>query len=359
MKTAPAERGPHPRLIVDLGAIRANYAQLQSIAPGAAVGAVVKADAYGLGVDRVGPALVEAGCRHFFVASTREGAELRDVIGDGPDIVVFNGFWMPDIETLRNGSLIPAVNDPDQFAALEAHAPDLPFSLHVDTGMNRLGLEPDDAIAIAGRAQSLDLRLVMSHLACADEPDHALNETQRREFNRVRAAYPGVKASLANSAGTLLGPDYQNDVVRPGIALYGGAPCPDGENPFTPAAAIEAPILQVRDIHPGDAVGYGATFTSGEARKAAIVACGYADGLFRAAQDGGFAMLGDQHLPVMGRISMDLTTLDVTGAGDAARPGAYVRFMGSELEALASASGTISYELLVRLGRRFERVYVG
>lgn len=357
MKTAPAERGPHPRLIVDLGAIRRNYARLQAIAPASAIGAVVKADAYGLGVDRVGPALVDAGCRDFFVASTREGAELRDVIGPEADIVVFNGFWPPDIDTLRGWRLIPAVNDPSQFAELAKLAPDLPFSLHVDTGMNRLGLEPDDAIALAASARGLDLRLVMSHLACADEPDHPLNDSQRREFDRVLAAYPGVRASLANSAGTLLGPGFQHGVVRPGIALYGGAPCVGVDHGFEPAAAIDAPILQIRDIHPGDAVGYGATFLSGEARKAAIVACGYADGLFRAAQEGGFARLGEHHLPVMGRISMDLTTLDVTGAGDAARPGAYVRFMGQDLEALANASGTISYELLVRLGRRFERVY--
>jgi len=357
-KTVPTDRGSHPRLIIDLGAIARNYRHLQSIAPNAAIGAVVKADAYGLGVARVGPALLDAGCQDFFVASTREGIELRAALGPQSNIYVFNGFWTDDIQALRDHDLIPAVNDPDQFAALERHASDLPFAVHIDSGMNRLGLEVDDAIAISDEARNLDLRLVMSHLACADEPNHALNDTQLKAFQRTIAAYPGIRASLANSAGILLGPDYQFDLARPGIALYGGAPCEGVNHPFEPAVSIEAPILQVRDIKPGDAVGYGATFISSEERRIAIVATGYADGLFRAAQNGGYARLGEHHLPITGRVSMDLTALDVTGAGGAARAGEYVTFLGSDLEALAGASGTLSYEILVRLGQRFERVYV-
>lgn len=350
---------PAPRLVVDLAKIQGNFKRLQAIAPGAEVGAVVKANAYGLGATEVVPALADAGCSTFYVAHTSEGREAREALGGREaDIYVFNGFWPSELAALREAKLFPVINDLFQLSELRALAPDLPFALHIDTGMSRLGLgqdETDQLLADPGLVDGLQLRQLMSHLACADLPEHPLNARQLERFKTVRRAFPQTAATLSNSAGALMGAEYHFDVLRPGLALYGGAPTPGAH--FDVSVEIEAPILQIRTLAPGDTVGYGASFTAQKPMRLATVAAGYADGILRACGEGGMARLGDTRIPIIGRVSMDLITVDLTRIERDVRPGEHVCFLGSELEHLAGHAHAISYELLVRLGLRFNRVY--
>ena len=360
LKTALTDTAPAPRLVVDLDIIRANYRRLQALAPGSETAAVVKANAYGLGAEHVIPALAEAGCRQFFVAHTTEGLEARTALGNAPgEIFVFNGFWPAEIEILRAAGLIPVINDLGQLQQLRDHAPDLPCAIHFDTGMNRLGLDARETQAVIseGLLDGLEVRQIMSHLACADESDHALNQQQLDRFTEISRALPGIPASLANSAGVLLGQDYHFNVTRPGLALYGGAPAPGAD--FKPCVRIEAPVLQVRELHPGDTIGYGASWTANTALRTATVAAGYADGILRACGEGGMARLKGQPVPILGRVSMDLISVDLSGYEDEVAPGDFVHFLGDDLDALAHHAGAVSYELLVRLGLRFNRVYQG
>lgn len=353
---------PVARLVIDLAQIQSNYRTLQTLAPRAEVGAVVKANAYGLGATEVVPALADAGCRTFYVAQTPEGEEARRALGDREaDIFVFNGFWPSELEALRRSRLFPVLNDLDQIAALKQAAPDLPCALHVDTGMNRLGLEMRYIRSLSDSpwlARGLDIRQIMSHLACADTPGHPMNARQRKEFEHlVYSELPGPRASLANSAGALLGPHFHFDVLRPGLALYGGAPAPGHKNPFVPAVRVEAPILQIRTIGAGVSIGYGAAYVAEKTTRIATVAAGYADGLLWASAKGGAAYMGETRLPILGRVSMDLIAIDLGPLADDVKPGMTVSFLGRELDAIAKAAGTISYEYLVRLGMRFDRVY--
>jgi len=357
MTTPSGEAAPSPRVIVDLGAIRRNYALLQDITAGAEVAAVVKADAYGLGAAAIAPVLMHAGAKTFFVANAHEGEIVRAAVGAQARIFVLHGFWSADVQAIARSALIPVINSPEQLRDWLA-GPAGPYALHFDTGMNRLGIPMIDVSGVADLAGKRQPDLVMSHFACADEPGHNLNATQIERFATVRGAFPGVRTSLANSAGCFLDTPAHGDLVRPGIALYGGAPRATGANPFESAATIETPILQVRQARPGDSAGYGATWTTEADRRLAVVALGYADGMFRAAQKGGYGRIGDVKLPIAGRVSMDLITLDVTDAGDSAKPGESVRFLGPDLDAFAAASGTLAYEVLTRLGSRLERVYV-
>lgn len=350
---------PAPRLVVDLSVIQSNFKRLQSLAPDAEVAAVVKANAYGLGAIEVVPALAEAGCRTFYVAHTSEGREARSALAGRPaDIFVFNGFWPSEQPALREAGLFPVVNDLHQLDQLRELAPDLPFALHIDTGMSRLGLGPEETERLLSEpdlVSGLDLRQIMSHLACGDAPDHELNALQLERFSRVSAAYPDATASLANSAGVLLGRDYHFNLVRPGLALYGGQPGPSAN--FDVSVEIEAPILQIRDLKPGDTVGYGAAFSAERPMRLATVAAGYADGILRACGEGAMARLGNQRVPIIGRVSMDLITVDLSAIERPVHTGEHVCFLGRELESMAQHAGTISYELLVRLGIRFNRVY--
>lgn len=362
MKTSPIDAAaePAPRLIIDLAVIQQNYAKVRELAPNAEAGAVVKANGYGLGATEIIPALADAGCRNFYVAHTSEGREARQALAGRPaNIYVFNGFWPFELPALREANLFPVINELAQLEALRTLAPDLPCAIHFDTGMNRLGLgleETEALIAQPSRLDAIDVRQIMSHLACADDPDHPLNAKQRERFARIRAAFPGIPASLSNSAGILLGSDYHFDMVRPGLALFGGVPAPGHASPFEPAVEIDAPILQIRDLHPGDTIGYGATFTANEPRRIATVAAGYADGLLRAFGNGGYGRLHDHRVPITGRVSMDLIGVDVTDAGDV-KPGDPVCFLGHDIEDMADSAATISYEFLVRLGLRFHRIY--
>lgn len=351
---------PAPRLIIDLAVIQRNYARIRELAPNAEAGAVVKANGYGLGATQIIPALADAGCRNFYVAHTSEGREAREALAGRPaNIYVFNGFWPSELPALRSAELFPVINELAQLEQLRRLAPDLPCAIHFDTGMSRLGLDEAETQALMAdpaRLDAIDVRQVMSHLACADEPDHPLNARQRDRFTRIRTAFPGIPASLSNSAGVLLGESYHFDVLRPGLALFGGVPAPGHASPFEPAVTIDAPILQIRELKPGDTIGYGATYTANETRRIATVAAGYADGLLRSFGNGGYGRIQEVRVPIVGRVSMDLIGVDVTEAGPV-KPGDPVCFLGSAIEDMADSAATISYEFLVRLGLRFHRIY--
>jgi alanine racemase len=346
------------RLTIDLDAITANW-RLLCRRLGKPCAGVVKADAYGLGLGPVARTLEAAGCTTFFVALAEEGLRLRRILPTAR-IFVLTGA-LPGTEPLFAAHrLIPVLNTLEQAADWLAHAPaDAPHALHVDTGMTRLGLPPEDLDALpAGFAPCL----VMSHLACADESRHALNAAQLAAFAEARRCFPAAEASLANSSGVFLGPEYGFDLGRPGIALYGGNPTPGAPNPMRPVVTLKARILQVRRVDTPRSVGYGATHRSVGGTRLATVAAGYADGVFRALSNVGKGILGDQMVPMVGRVSMDLIVFDVTAAPvDLARPGQSITLIGRgrALDAMAAEAGTISYEILTSLGRRFARTYVG
>lgn len=367
--TAPdGSSGPHASatiLTVDLAAIAANYRSLRARLQGAACAGVVKADGYGLGAARIAPALAAAGCRDFFVAHLGEGLGIRRGLAAGEAIYVLNGVLAGEDSEFAARDLIPVLNDLAQVeawtAAARRHGRRLPAVLHIDTGMSRLGLAPADAQRLAAdprRLDGIDLRYVMSHLACAEETGNPKNSAQLRLFAAERARWPAVKASFANSSGIFLGGDYHFDLVRPGCALYGINPTPDRPNPVAQTAALHARILQVREIDPPETVGYGATHRVTTRTRIATVAAGYADGWLRTLSNRGCAYYGDIRVPIVGRVSMDLITLDVTAA-PAARAGETVELMGPHLpvDAVAELAKTNGYEVLTRLGDRFHRVY--
>lgn len=356
MTNAPAHSNAaqRPRLIIDRGALARNYAALDRLSGAAETGAAIKADAYGLGADALGPVLKAAGCRRFFVATPEEGARLREGLGPDAEIFVLGGF--ADASALDAAKLTPVLNTAEEVEAARSWRGRA--AIHIDTGMNRLGLSVTDFETLhSGSAFSaLDLRLVMSHLACADEPSHPMNARQRSAFNAVREKLPGVPASLANTGGVLLGADFAFDLTRPGIGLYGGAPG-RGAHPFEPVVRIEAPILQLRRLAPGDTVGYGASFAAAEPMLTATIALGYADGLMRSASNQGAARVMGRRAAILGRVSMDLAVLDVTALAGKVRVGDRAEFLGPDLDAFAAEAGTIGYEVLTRLGSRLERVY--
>lgn len=354
----PASNSAAPaRLAVDLDALRYNYSVLQALAPSARCAAVVKADAYGLDAGRVTGALREAGCSVFFVATPEEGASVRRSLGPSPSIYVLNGYQPGLSAIFADADLIPVIGSLDSLKAFQKDGGGA-YALHVDTGMNRLGLTVEEALSL-DLPLSGDLRLVMSHLACSDIPAHPMNARQLERFRAVLGHFPGIPASLANTGGVLLGPDYHFDIIRPGVGLYGVNPSATRSEPFRPVLHIDAPILQVRRVAAGETVGYGARFTAAGERTIAIAGIGYADGLFRAAWQRGSARIGEIAVPVAGMVSMDLTALDITGHEDLARQAGRVQFYGADLGAAAEAAGTIGYELLVRLGARLKREYLG
>lgn len=353
---------PAARLTVDLGAIAANWRDLSARhAPGEVAG-VVKADAYGLGAAPVARALRDAGCRTFFVAHLSEGMALRDALGHGPAIIVLNGF-PPGAD--EDAALWPALNG---LADVEAWADSArvfgrrhPVVLHLDTGMARLGLDAGEAARLVQDPwplAALDVRSVMTHLACADEPAHPQNAAQAARFAALADRLPAAPRSVANSSGMFLGPAFASDLARPGCALYGLNPVPGQPNPMRQVVRLTAPILQIREIAAGDTVGYGASFTAARPSRIATVAAGYADGYLRTLSGRSRAMLDGAGLPLVGRVSMDLLTFDVTDA-PAAAPGRHVTLIGDGItpDELAAAAGTIGYEILTSLGARYRRVW--
>lgn len=349
-----------PRLVIDLDAVARNYQSLAGRAPNAETAAVVKAQAYGLGAAQVARRLLREGCRSFFVATPEEGAELRRAFGGGEvDIWVLNGY-RADTRGLFSEHRLGAIlnSDTDLDAALQE--PYGPVALHVDTGMNRLGLSPEQAAGLTPeQLDSLDLRLVMSHLACSDDAGAAMNAAQLKRFEAVAGHFPGVRRSLCSTGGVLLGPDYHFDLVRPGIGLYGATANPGEDHGLEPVVRLEAPVLQLRRLEPGESTGYGATYVADRPRLAATVAAGYADGLPRALSGSGYARFNGAKAPILGRVSMDLTVLDVTDCEDEVRAGAPAAFLGADLDAMAQIAGTLPYEILTGLGRRAARVYEG
>jgi alanine racemase len=364
-----AEAGTGATLTIDLGALVRNYRTLAGLTR-ARIGAVVKADGYGLGMKDVAQALAQAGCDAFFVATPEEGIALRQELPTFPAarIFVLHGFCGVLGGTFLSHTLVPVLNTHEDIEIWHATArkagQPLPTVLHIDTGMNRLGLAPAEAQALAAdkdRRSAFAIELIMSHLACAEEPDNPLNEEQRNRFERVRRAFGHASGSLANSAGILLGAPYQLELVRPGIALYGANPRPEEKNRFETVARIDAPILQVRHVDRGEGVGYGATYRMRGPARLATVGVGYADGYLRALSNCGAAFVAGRVAPVVGRVSMDLLTLDVSAVPEAAAgPGTLVELMGphATVDELARAAGTIPYEFLTRLGPRLRRRYL-
>lgn len=364
-------------LTVDLDAIRANWRLLCERTAPAPCAAVIKANAYGLGAARVGPALQRAGCRQFFVAQLAEGVALRQALRDKPasaTIFVLNGVLESERLSFEAHGLVPCLNDLGQVERWSQFArrrgQPLAAALHVDTGMNRLGLPPGELDTLAGepdRLAGIDLRLVMSHLACADETDHPMNRRQLDRFRAALARLPHAKASLAASSGIFLGRDFHFDLARPGVALYGANPTPSAPNPMAQVVRLQGKILQVRSVDRGETVGYGAAHRLTRPRRIATVGVGYADGFLRSSGDRGSAVLGGVAAPIVGRVSMDLITLDVSDAPDElARPGVMVDLIGRDaagrgrtLEEVAADAGTIPYEILTGLGQRYERRYIG
>lgn len=354
------------RVTVRLGAIVSNYRHFQRLAGPAAVGAVVKADAYGLGDAFVASSLAAAGCDTFFVARLKEGVALRPRLPDAR-IFVLDGASPDAVPALVTNRLTPVLNSVAEVAAWSAVAREthaiLDAALHVDTGINRLGLPGDELAFLAAehkkRLEGIRVVLIMSHLACGDDPEARLNRIQLDRFKTALSLLPAAPASLAASAGVLLGKDYLFDMVRPGIGLYGGNPRPSEANLFTTAAVVTGRILQLRRVDKGEAVGYGATFRAKRPTVIATAALGYADGLMRAIGNRGFGAINGRRAPIAGRVSMDLITLDVTDLPDI-RVGSNVEFLGDTitLEALAESANTAPYEILTSLSRRAPRAYV-
>lgn len=363
--SSPPEHRAGAILTIDLAAIRANYRLLCERLGGVACGGVVKANAYGLGVYKVAPALYEEGCRDFFVAHIEEAITLRGILPQGVEIHVLNGLFSGVEGDLRKYSLLPVLNTLEQVDKWKTFCGDnpLPCDLHVDTGMLRLGLEPAELDEIQHNPSLLsgmDIRNVISHLASAEDLDTEQSARQLDAFHKVRRIIPNGKASFANSSGIFLGSDYHFDLARPGVALYGVSPNRENLLTMNPVCTLRARIVQVRDASAGETVGYGATHAVFTPTRVATLPVGYADGYLRSLSSAGFGFIGEFKVPVIGRVSMDLITIDVTQVPDAlCQPGNWVDLIGprNSVDDIATAGATIGYEILTSLGNRYHRVY--
>lgn len=359
------------RLTVDLAALAANYRLLAARAAGAECAAVVKADAYGLGLAAVAPALAAAGARTFFVAHAFEARRLRALL-PGATVYVLNGLApgaAPRLAEIDARPVLCTGEDIAEWAAFcRAAGRRLPTAIQIDTGMNRLGIALDEARALAGDAAgplaAFEHALVMSHFVSAEDTGSPLNAAQAAAFAAVREIFSGVPASLANSSGIFLAARPLHDLVRPGYALYGGNPTPGTANPMHPVVSLAARVLQVRTVEAGATVGYNAQWTAPGQRRLAALSIGYADGFPRAAagldgRPGGHAVFAGAHCPIVGRVSMDILVIDVTGCAAPPRRGDLVELLGPHIgvDELARAAGTIGYDILTRLGGRFARRY--
>jgi alanine racemase len=369
---APKEAEAGGILTIDLAAIEANWKKLSSMTVPVECAAVVKADAYGCGLEPVARKLARAGCRTFFVADVAEGRCVRSIAPDSL-IYVLNGLMPGSAQAFADANLRPIINSTTELAEWDAFVATKGWrggaALHVDTGMNRLGITVDEAVAIAPRIQSEThgFTLLMSHLACSQIPDHPMNDRQTRMFREIRIIYRGVPSSLANSSGIFLGGTLYCDLVRPGIALYGSNPTPGKPNPMRPVVELKGRIIQVRTVNKGETVGYDATWSAARPSRIAVVAVGYGDGLLRSAGAGkgkpaGEIVIAGKRCPIVGRVSMDLLTVDVSDLTDGkARRGDFATLIGEgmSVDDLAVTMGTVSYEVLANLGRRYHRIYKG
>ena len=358
-------------LTVDLAAIAENYRRLKAAFLEKAVAAVVKADGYGLGAERVAPVLVKAGARSIFVAQLDEALKLRPLLDrchPAVSLYVLNGL-MPGAEAdYVDNNILPVLNSLGQIEAwnrlARAREEALPAAVHLDSGMCRLGLPPDEVERLRAAPELLGGLIpvcLLSHLACADEPGHPMNAQQLASLKAALTALPRAPVSFCNSSGIFLGRDYHFDLGRPGVALYGANPTPEAPNPMRPVVRLQAKILQIRQIDAPQTVGYGATHRATGPARIATVAAGYADGYLRSISSRGHAWVAGHRVPVVGRVSMDLLALDVTGvAPDKVQPGDWAELLNGEqdVDALAREAGTIGYEILTSLGARYHRVYL-
>ena len=337
------------RLTLDRDALQHNWSWLQERA-GVPAGAAIKADGYGLGARDTMRALYDAGCRTFFVSTYAEADELGPVPGDAA-LVVLHGVAREDIDAALASPARPVLNSVEQAQRWKQVAPERPCDVMIDTGMNRLGLSAREIGALEG----LKIDTLHSHLACADE-DSKMNERQLQAFREIAAAVPATRCSIANSAGICLGRDYSLNLVRPGLAIYGGVPRREAEGNIRQVARVEAQVVQRRSMPTGESCGYGATFVAPAETAAAIVNIGYADGYLRGFSSRGSAFAGEFALPVLGRVSMDLTAICVDEAPEL-KEGDWVE-LDYALPTASEASGLSQYELLTTLGSRFERTWV-
>jgi len=359
------------RMTIDLGALKRNWQALDRVSKGALTGAVVKADAYGTGLPEASRALYQAGARFFFVATPDEGILLRASVPEDTHIFVLDGLF-PGAAPLYVGErLMPCIASipmlEEWIKACIASGKALEAALHFDTGINRLGLRLSE-VGIVKRiidAVGYKPQMIMSHLACADIPGHEKNRTQLALFTSVLSQFPGIPASLANSAGLMTNRDNHFQMVRPGIALYGGRAVAGRTNPMSPVVTLEAPILQIKDVKTGEAVGYGAMQTMSRDSRLAIIAIGYADGFFRSlsgsnAHRGTRVMIRGQAAPVVGRVSMDMIGVDITDFPQIPNPGDMAEIVGKDvtIDDHAEVAGTIGYEILTSMKGRYSRHYV-
>ncbi|MGB3278261.1 MAG: alanine racemase [Pseudorhodobacter sp.] len=340
-------------LSIDLDAIAANWRALNRLSSAdTQTGAVVKADAYGLGAGRVARALAQAGARRFFVACAEEGGAVRQALGNGPQISVFSGHMAGDTDMIHDLDLTPMLNSIDQITRHLEALPGHSFGIQLDTGMNRLGMEAGEWEAVAGFVLNAGPELLMSHLACADEPEHEMNAAQLAEFHAMTDGID-VPRSLAATGGILLGPEYHFDLTRPGIGLYGGLPFEEA----SPTVSLSMPVIQLRELSIGESVGYGCAWTAEGPSQIATVAGGYADGLLRVLGNRAVLWSGDVPCPVVGRVSMDTITVDVSHLEQAPRK---LDILGphQSVDDLAASADTIGYEILTGLGARYARRYI-
>ncbi|PCJ22985.1 MAG: alanine racemase [Rickettsiales bacterium] len=358
-------------LQINLQTIKENYIALRKLCIGSEVGAAVKANSYGLGASRIAPVLQESGCKHFFVATCEEGVDLRQTLRGDANIYVLNGVFQNELEYFINHNLTPVLNNPEQVEIWQhyaaRHGRRLPCFIHIDTGMHRLGFSSAEAseLELDLLRNNLDILCVMSHLASAEEVDNPFNKTQLERFTQRSAKFGDIKRSLANSSGIFLGRDYHFNLARPGAALYGINPAPYLENlTLKNPVKLSAPIIQLRDLPPGESVGYNSTHTNrrGDSCSIATIAIGYADGLHRALSNKGVLYINGFEAPIIGRVSMDLTAIDLSNIPkNDVFLGQMVEVIGenSSPDELAKFCGTNGYEILATLGKRFKKIYTG
>ncbi len=360
-------------IVTDLDALVRNYAKLRDLAAPAECAAVVKANGYGVGAVPASHALAAAGCQTLFVATLAEAQALRAELTK-PDIYVLDGLTSGSAALFTEADLRPVLGDMGEIAEWSEHCREtgrkLPAALHVDTGMNRLGLKVDgqrELIANLEILDSFDLTLVMSHLACGDTPDDPKNDDQRAHFQSFIEKLPSARASLANSAGIFLGKPYHFDLVRPGVALYGGNPFSERANPMEPVVRLYGRVMQTGEAKAGETVGYGAALKLARDTRYATIAIGYADGFFRSLGSsnerlGAVAYAGKHPAPILGRVSMDLTVFDITDIPEAAvQRGGFLELIGRHftVDDAGACAGSMAYEILTSLSRRCHRIYFG
>ncbi len=358
------------KLKINLKAIQDNYKFLDSLSvPSCSTGVSIKANAYGLGIDRVAPALFDIGVQDFFVATLDEGTFLRSILSE-VKIYVLNGFLNSEKNTYRHYNLIPVLNSLDEIKLYKAFACDiseeLPAVIHFDTAMNRLGLPEYEAKLLCddlSLLEGINLKYIMSHFSSSDEKDNPVNEEQYKKFSKISSHFKNTKLSLSNSGGIFLSEKYHMDLTRPGIALYGGSPVGDlDKNPMNPVVSLNAPLLQIKSVKKGEFAGYNGSYCFDKNSDVAIISIGYADGFLRSLSNKGYLYWKNYKMPVCGRVSMDLVICDLGEIPQKYYPkiGDMVEIIGNnqKIDHLAKAANTISYEILTSLGSRYERSYI-